>query len=226
MEKQTIIQMGDEPTVVEQVAEEIRNIVSGSTVSIVDEHTIQIIKDGVISSVRVRPNMRSAGYKVTHSGKYDWSEDKEAKVIGEAYNGDIKISKNKINAIASESTKWDRHNVANAMTQNWKADNKDITSHPSIVYDYYIIPYTHNEVIGMSAIIETPNTEEWDRMKKRGSENPQHVIPSGKVVMKIITNSDVEAEIQDKGRIRISGTIEQVSEIIKKIAGNPMEWGI
>ncbi len=225
MEKHENNRMGDVPTVVDQVALGIRNIVAGSTVSIVDENTIKIVKDDVISSVRVRPNTRSSGYKITHSGQGHWSEDKSAKVIGEVINNIVTISKNKINKIASESTEWDRYNIATAVTEQWKENNKDNTSHPSFITPYYIKPSVQNG-IGMSVEIATPNNQQWEEMKKRGATNTKHCIPSGKMVMKIVAKSDADVEIAGDSKIRVHGTIEQVEKIVKEIAGNPMEWGV
>ena len=219
MEKQELNRMGDVPTVADKVVEEISNIVEGSFVSKVDENTIQIIKDDVISSVRVRPNNRGSGDKITHSGKGSHYEDSHAIVIGEVYNDNVTINKNKIKKIVSETTDWDRLNIAEALKRIWEIENKDDTDHPSIWW----IRASYQNGIGISVEIAVPNNKEWESMKKTGCTNTKHCIPSGKIVMKIVAESDVDVEVDD-GKVRVHGTVEQVTKIVKKITGNPMEW--
>lgn len=220
------IQKPDFSEYAKTIAKEIEEVVPNAKATVINASTIQIDNDGIISSVRVREVQRKGSYadvKVTHGGKSKYEDN--GKVVGEAFASEGKITANikekAIKAIASESTSWDITNISEAISDNfndWREDNH-AKDHPSIEYSY---PYDANGKVGISVRVNVPNAEDWESVKK--SNKTKFTIPSGKVVMKIISESDIDFKIDDD-TVYIQGTVERVQKVIDRITGNPFtDW--
>jgi len=188
---------------------------------------IEIVRNGIHSCVKVRPTRNSEGVKVTHGGD-EW-EDKGAKVVGSVDGIIININKKAINEISSKSSDWDHEQINTRHAV--RVEKEHVKDHPSIsVEGIKRTPIPHWEEvteqgikIGIVAEIDVPkNDKEWNHEKSR---NPNHSIPSGKVVIGIVAstpNVDVECV---NGRIRVSGSVDDVIPIINRINGNPItDW--
>ena len=223
-EQVTKVEMIDYAT---EIAREIQSIVSGSTVTVVNPTTIQIDNGGIISSVRVREARKGslADVKVTHGGKSQY-EDTGAKVVGESYTykGQVvaNIKEKAIKEIANQSTDWDIYNISEAHVDDHNRNR--IHEHPSI---HWSSRYNANGKVGISVEIQTPNAQQWEALKKENGKSditPAPVIPSGKIVFKIISEEDVDFDIEHD-RVSIQGTIAQVDKVIARITGNPFsDW--
>ncbi len=212
-----------------EIAREIQTIVVGSITTVVNPTTIQIDNGGIISSVRVRDARKGsmADVKITHGGKSKY-EDTGAKVVGDAWVREDKgihvgIKEKAIKEIASESTEWDINNISEAHADQHNAVR--IHEHPSL---HWSRAYNANGKIGISVEVQTPNAEQWEAFKKSHAKDnkvsPAPVIPSGKIIFKIISESDIDFEIESD-RVSIRGTIEQVNKVIDRITGNPFtDW--
>jgi hypothetical protein len=210
------------------VAKEIGEIIPSAKVEVINQNTIQIDNDGIISSVRVREVKRKGSYcdvKVTHGGKSKYEDN--GKVVGESWyskkenKGEVfvTIKEKAIKAIASESTSWDIDNISEAHADNH--NHTRIHEHPTM---HWSRSYNANGKVGISVEVQTPNTEQWEAMKKEHGKKTREAIPSGKIVFKIISESDVDFDI-DNDRVSIQGTIEQVDKVIARIMGNPFtDW--
>ena len=207
------------------IAKDIESIVKGSVVTVINPTTIQIDNFGVISSVRVRDARKGsvADVKVTHGGKSKY-EDTGAKVVGEAWVREdkgvhVSIKEKAIKEIASQSVDWDIMNISEAHAD--KHNYKTIHEHPTV---HWARAHNANGVVGISVQLETPNAKEWESMKIANAKSTTATIPSGKIVFKIISEEDVDFNI-DNDRVSIQGTIAQVEKVIARIMGNPFsDW--
>jgi hypothetical protein len=212
-----------------EIAREIQSIVSGSIVTVVNPTTIQIDNGGIISSVRVRDARKGsfADVKITHGGKSKY-EDTGAKVVGDSYVYKEQIVANikekAIKDIANESTAWDINNISEAYADQHNAVR--IHEHPSI---HWARAFNANGKVGISVEVQTPNGEQWIAFKKSHAKDtvkvsPAPVIPSGKIIFKIISEEDVDFIIE-RDNVSIQGTIAQVDKVIARITGNPFsDW--
>ncbi len=207
------------------IAREIQSIVSGSIVTVVNPTTIQIDNHGVISSVRVRESRKGsfADVKVTHGGKSKY-EDTGAKVVGESYTYKDQVVANikekAIKEIASQSTEWDIMNISEAHAD--AHNNTTIHSHPSI---HWARAHNANGKVGLSVELQAPNAKQWEALKIENAKSTTATIPSGKIVFKIISESDIDFDIERESGVAIQGTIEQVDKVIARIMGNPFsDW--
>jgi len=206
---------------------EIGHILPTAIIDVINPTTIQINLDGVISSVRVRDARKGsfADVKVTHGGKSKY-EDTGAKVVGDSYiykdQVVANIKEKAIKEIASESTEWDIDNISEAHADQHNAVR--IHSHPSI---HWARGHNADGKVGISVEIQTPNAKDWSALKKANGKSdisPAPVIPSGKIIFKIISEEDVDFNI-DHDRVSIQGTIAQVDKVIARITGNPFsDW--
>lgn len=210
-----------------EIAREIQSIVSGSTVTVVNPTTIQIDNGGIISALRIRDAKKGSyvDVKITHNGKSKY-EDTGAKIVGEAVSTKsgilVTIKEKALKEIASESTDWDIYHISEAHVD--EHNDGRIHSHPTI---HWASRFNANGKVGISVEVQTPNAEKWEAMKKQHSKSkitPAPVIPSGKIVFKIISESDVDFSIEHD-RVSIQGTIAQVDKVLARITGNPFtEW--
>jgi len=214
------------PNYATAIAKEIESIVSGSVVTVVSPTTIQIDNGGIISSVRVRDARKGsyADVKVTHGGKSMY-EDTGAKVVGEAIKEQeghvtVNIKEKAIKEIASQSTDWDIYHISEAHVDEHNRNR--IHEHPSINWSR---AYNANGKVGISVEIQTPNAEGWEGMKKSHAKESNAMIPSGKIVFKIISEEDVDFSIDGRSsdRVSVQGTITQVDKFIARITGNPFD---
>ncbi len=208
---------------------EIGHILPRHIVDVINPTTIQIVsEDGLVSSVRIRDARSGSAcdVKVTHGGKSKY-EDTGAKVVGEAFTDkDSKpwasIKEKAIKEIASQSTDWDIINISEAHADIHNA--KRIHEHPSI---HWARGHNADGKVGISVEIQTPNADQWSALKKANGKSdisPAPVIPSGKIIFKIISEEDVDFNI-DHDRVSIQGTIAQVDKVIARITGNPFsDW--
>lgn len=210
-----------EKQIAQAVAKQIEFVVSPAKVTVIDSHTIQIVKDGIVSSVRVREAKKNnQGYVITHNGRGSYYEDVYSKQIGTVFDGVVDINHAKMKKIASVNTEWDNANISEAIARNFNYGEGVVKDHPSI---HYVSPYTANG-IGISVNIEVPNADQWEKRKKKNST--KYPIPSGKTVMKIISEvPEVDFRTRDRNDIDIFGTPEVVMKVIDRIAGNPLtDW--
>lgn len=232
---------------IERVAQEIEKIIPDAkttihSISIWDRHKqmdvisnedaiIEIVRNGVHSCVKVRPTRNGDGVKVTHGG--DPSEDKGAKVVGSVdgtiHWSHVSINKKAIDEISSKSSDWDHEQINNRHAE--KVTDEHVKKHPSIrvtgikrIIKPHGSPDTEQGIkIGIVAEIRVPqNVESWNNIKAR---NPNHSIPSGKVVIGIVASTpNVDVECVD-GAIRVSGSVDDIIPIINRINGNPItDW--
>lgn len=217
------------PNYAKAIAEEIQSIVSGSVVTVINDQTIQIDNGGIISAVRVRDARKGsfADVKVTHGGKSKY-EDTGAKVVGDSYIYKDKVVANikekAIREIASQSSDWDINHISEGYADVFNTYGQKKVDHPSI---HYFRPFNANGKVGISVDISTPNAEQWEAMKKANGKSDVHpapVIPSGKIVFKIISEEEVDFTIEHD-EVNIQGTIAQVDKVIDRITGNPFsDW--
>jgi hypothetical protein len=202
-----------------EIAREIQTIVVGSITTVVNPTTIQIDNGGIISSVRVRDARKGsvADVKVTHGGKSKY-EDTGAKVVGDSYvyKGQIvaNIKEKAIKDIANNSTEWDINNISEGHVD--QHNQTRIHEHPTI---HWARAFNANGKIGISVELATPNAEQWEALKK---DSKGKAVPSGKIVFKIISESDIDFDIEHD-RLSIQGTIEQVDKVLARITGNPFD---
>lgn len=204
------------------IANEIAEV-TGAKTTVINQRTIQIDNDGIISSVRVRDarSGSSVDMKITHGGK-SIHEDVGAKIVGDAWtNKDgeviVDIKEKVIKSITSESTEWDINNISQGHVD--AHNHERIHTHPSMGWAGQ---HNANGEVGISVEIRTPNAEKWEEMKKEN--DTKSTIPSGKTVFKIVSESDVDFDI-DNDDFSIKGTIEQVDKVIARITGNPLvDW--
>ena len=206
--------------VVDAVAKQIEFVTSPSKVTVINDNTIKIVKNGIMSSVRVREDKKEHGHVITHNGRGSHYEDVYCKKIGTVFSGVVNIDHAKMNKIASVNTDWDNGNISEGIAYNMNYDEGKIKAHPSI---RYVRPYTKNG-IGVSVDIDIPNNDEWEKKKKANST--KYAIPSGKVVMKIISETpEVDFQTSNRNEINISGSVENMMKVIDRITGNPLtDW--
>jgi hypothetical protein len=210
------------------VKAEIEDVIPSAKVEIINQSTIQIDNNGIISAVKVREVQRkgsSVDVKVTNGG--DRYDDKGAKVVGEGWASNdgkkavITIKEKAIKEIVSQSSDWDIKFISAGVSDKFN-DWRDVGAkeHPSIEYSY---PYNADGKVGIQVRVDVPNAEQWESNKK--DNETKFTIPSGKVVMKIISESEADFSIDERGSFYVQGTVEQVNKVVDRIVGNPLsDW--